>query len=399
MVKFLKSMKFAIILLIIIGLLSVVGTLIPQNQSVEYYMQVYDSTMSQVILTLGWDHLYQSLPYGILNVLLAISLILCVITRFKEINRQYKKFPLESPRGTKVTSVATPKDVELFSQMEKVDARYVYGKFGIGFFGSWILHLGILVIIASMVLGFFFTYEERVVALPGDVVDLEKPGYQLAVEDFETELRKDHTVEAYRSTLTLTTPDESFSGVTEVNSPFRGGGLNIYQTSTGYAMDVWAIQGDKRIDDVLLSGQDSIRFGDYDWKMLAFYPEFYLHPERGPMTISPYLIRPTMLYEVRHNDELVDLNILESTHEIKSVGWILGADNPRPYTVLTVRRDPYTPLAAIGAVLLLLGLALNFYTVPRKVEIVPGEDGDYDVYVYAPRQREFIIENLNIRKE
>ncbi len=73
---FLRSMRFGMILLTAIALLSIVGTLVPQGQSAAYYEQAYEG-MGGVLLFLGVDHLYSTWYYVAMFALLCVNLSLC----------------------------------------------------------------------------------------------------------------------------------------------------------------------------------------------------------------------------------------------------------------------------------------------------------------------------------
>ena len=58
-VKFLSSIKLAIVLLIILAGASILGTLIPQGRTVEEYAARYGS-LSGALIKLQWTTLYRS---------------------------------------------------------------------------------------------------------------------------------------------------------------------------------------------------------------------------------------------------------------------------------------------------------------------------------------------------
>jgi len=86
--KILTDLKFAIIILGIIAILSSVGSFIEQDEAVNFYQEnytlenpIYGFINWKFILNIGLDHIYTTWWFLTLLVILAISLIGCTITR------------------------------------------------------------------------------------------------------------------------------------------------------------------------------------------------------------------------------------------------------------------------------------------------------------------------------
>ena len=64
-IKYLANLKFAIILLILIASLSILGTVIEQDQTVEFYKINYQQTIYsirvwQIIIQFGLNHIFKT---------------------------------------------------------------------------------------------------------------------------------------------------------------------------------------------------------------------------------------------------------------------------------------------------------------------------------------------------
>jgi cytochrome c biogenesis protein len=64
-IKYLANLKFAIILLILIASLSILGTVIEQDQTVEFYKINYQQTIYsirvwQIIIRFGLNHIFKT---------------------------------------------------------------------------------------------------------------------------------------------------------------------------------------------------------------------------------------------------------------------------------------------------------------------------------------------------
>jgi hypothetical protein len=53
--------------------------------------------------------------------------------------------------------------------------------------------------------------------------------------------------------------------------------------------------------------------------------------------------------------------------------------SPRTFTLLAARKDSFAPMALLGGIITLLGLALAFLLQPRALWAVRGEDGKWSL--------------------
>ena len=97
--KFFTDLKFAIFILGLIALISSIGSIIEQDESIEFYQTNYPLTQPiygfidwKLIRALGFDHLYTTWWFFSLLALLSISLISCTISRQFPIFKNAKEF-------------------------------------------------------------------------------------------------------------------------------------------------------------------------------------------------------------------------------------------------------------------------------------------------------------------
>lgn len=108
------SMKTGIILLVVIALLSIIGTLIPQGNVEEFYTQSYSQIWAKIILVCDFDKVYSSWWYIFLTGLLLINLFLCSVNRFKVIFEKSFKDPEILPKLKNYESWIRVKDEGIF---------------------------------------------------------------------------------------------------------------------------------------------------------------------------------------------------------------------------------------------------------------------------------------------
>ena len=110
--KIFTSLKFAIIILIIIAISSSFGSFIEQDEPITFYKEqypinkpIYGFITWEIILGLGIDHVYRTWWFLSLLVILATCLISCTVTRqfplfknskdffFKKEKKSFKNLP------------------------------------------------------------------------------------------------------------------------------------------------------------------------------------------------------------------------------------------------------------------------------------------------------------------
>ena len=87
--RFFRSIRLAVVLILIIALLSIVSTLIPQGRDPAFYFHSYGAFWAQVVLTLDFDDFFHSLMFLIPVGLFFINLSVCAIDRL--VNRERRK--------------------------------------------------------------------------------------------------------------------------------------------------------------------------------------------------------------------------------------------------------------------------------------------------------------------
>lgn len=80
--KFLSSVKLAVVLLIILAIVSVIGTVIQQNEPPEKYLREYSQATVNLFETLGFFDMYHTWWFVLLLFLLTANLTVCTLERF-----------------------------------------------------------------------------------------------------------------------------------------------------------------------------------------------------------------------------------------------------------------------------------------------------------------------------
>ena len=205
--RFFRSVRLAVVLILIIAVLAIIGTLIPQGRDAVFYFHSYGDFWAQVILALDLDNFYRATLFLIPVGLFFINLSVCAADRF--VSRRRRR------------------------------ARRRHG--------PDLIHLGLLVLIIGAMFSVAGRRESLVYMGKGDEIRLNGE-YTVRLVDFEYQEYEDGRPKDWISTVEVLRAGEPFisSYSIEVNKPLRIGGVRIYQSSFG------------REDQALLQDEDGI---------------------------------------------------------------------------------------------------------------------------------------------
>lgn len=412
--KALHSMKFGIILLIIISISSIAGTVIPQNNPLTFYEKEYGSFMYTIISTLSLHKVYASWWFISMMVALSINLTLCSVIRLPSIITQISMKPhLEEEIKGKNFLVKREfnKEIDIekflkrtrFSRVSKIEKEegtyYLSRKNSFGYLGSWLSHMGLLIIILSYIFGKIIGFETYVYGVPGTIHPIEGTSYTLNIDNFNIDFREDHTVKQYISNITVKDKGGAVvkSGDVMVNHPFRMEEINIYQNGTGWAIDIELEKKEKKISERTLY-QSEVHVDDNERIALQFanfYPDF--DQSKGmPRTLTPYLNNPKLLYTIFYEGQRVDMNVASIGEEISWEEYTFKIHNPRQFTLLQIVSDPGMIGATVGGLILLLGIMLAFYFHPKQLKAFEGKDGRTVIWGDTAKNKDIFKEEIKL---
>ena len=111
----------------------------------------------------------------------------------------------------------------------------------------------------------------------------------------------------------------------------------------------------------------------------AFYPDYTEDELGNSMTASSALNNPMYLYALYYQDQVLGMNVIGDQQQITVDEYTYVFHDPKPYTLIQVKRDPFTPLAALGGLLVVIALILAFYVRPEEVWAMKCPDGRWAV--------------------
>lgn len=395
--KFFCSMKFALILLIILALACTAGSVVPQGNVMSYYTENYSHQIAGAIMLFGLDDVFHCGWFVVLTLILCANLLGCNVLRFPALIRRTRsgftpEKALKSWDGGSLVTTQDPEALFRKSGFRRImtavtedgrECRYSV-KNKAGLWGAWLCHLGMLIVIAGFGLGQMMKEQYSVYGVPGQTKAIENTKYELTIDDFEVALREDDTVEQYTAAITVTDTQTGETGQGEacVNAPLSLFGMRFYQNSTGWAANVQIWKGDEMIQETLLCAGEYTLIEDMDSVAVmfsAFYPDYVEDENGASQTASGRVNNPGYLYQLYYHNEVIGMNVLTGDDVITLDDYTIKFTEPQQYTLIQIKRDPFTWLAAIGGVMVIVALILAFYLRTAELWMVKREDGSWDV--------------------
>ena len=392
--KYVGSMQFALLLLSIEAAVCVIASFVPQGQSLESYAAQFGERKAGLILALGLDDAFHAPWFLAVAVFLLLNLLLCNVLRLPQIVRRWRA--AAAPDAVKGKGDVAAEGIgdpgAVFSKMGIRNVReaaapggekLLYGaRNRIGLWGAWICHLGVFVLILGFGLGQMNEKEYVAYGLPGDSCPIGDTSYVLTIDDFTIGLREDDTVEQYTAAITVrdTEKGQKESGIISVNHPAKLFGMKFYQNSTGWAADVHITKNGEPLQEETLCAGEYLRVADLEDLVIylnAFYPDYVLDPERGPLSASSKINNPAYLYSVYYQNQMIGMNALLESEELTIDDYIVTFGSPRNYTLISIKTVRFAPVALAGGLLIMLGLLAAFYFQLVRMNASETADGSY----------------------
>ena len=394
--SFFSSVKLTITLLVLIVLVFITATFIPQPDTAQKFAWLTD--------------LYHSPLFYVLMGLLSLNLIICSINRFPVSMKQYQSPCFPEPPGIfdnlpQNQIIITDKEintagrvVELslaakFGRVKKTDTekgRLFYrerGRFSL--FGVYIVHLSILLMIAGAVIGSIFGLEADVNIKEGETVNIinlaggkvtRQLDFSVRCDKFIVEFYENGAPKTYRSDLSFIKNGQvTRRGSVLVNHPITFEGLRFYQSSYGTAQEIRAIitytWSGKKSREIVLTTGDTFDLPEQNARATVLRVEeniMGLGPAVKLKITSPK--KDIQLWGFKHIAEIAAANPgllsevpLFNPGLFKPYVFSLNRIEQQYYTGLHVVRDPGISFVLIGGMLLLAGMILIFLMSHQRV--------------------------------
>ena len=414
--NFFASVKLTVVILLSVAALSIIGTLIPQNENPAQYFRAFGPFLFQVMDTLDIFDMYHSWWFQGLVTLLTINIIICSIDRLQTTGRiiftRNPTFNLESYRRRQSRqdfslSVDVAACGSAFQKLLAKSYRYcrseVVGQ-GVAITaekGRWTrlgvygVHLSVVVLLTGALVGSLKGFSGYVNIPEGesaDTIQLRASGMPLKLpftiqcKDFEVQFYDTGAPKEFRSKLVLI---EKGRPVLQkdiiVNDPIRYQGINIFQASYGKLNDVAASAALPQ--EIELSFRSAASGIIYTLKAKLNQPlklpeglgSFVLNgydpaAQFKGMAVGPALTGTLTPPDGQPTPVLLPIRFaqFDAMRRGKVVIAVANAEDlmqTRYYTGLQVTKDPGVGLVYFGFILMIIGCMVTFFMSHQQVVV------------------------------
>ncbi|MBF0209511.1 MAG: cytochrome c biogenesis protein ResB [Desulfamplus sp.] len=263
-----KSVKLTVVVLLLLAVTSIIGTIIPQNGTEQFYLHKYGEVFFKLFNLLDIFDMYNAWWFILLLVLLSVNIVVCSIDKLKttwkiifpdkitfNIDRFRKlkdKIELESNSNLEALEAKYLQFIEKnfgFTTVEKFEDQNAKGVAIFGESGRWtrigvyVVHLSVILMLAGGVIGSLWGFKAFVAIPEGLTVssaflrDNNRPvelGFDIRCNSFSVTFYDTGQPKEFKSNLTvLEDGKEAFTKDIIVNDPLRYRGLSLYQSSYG----------------------------------------------------------------------------------------------------------------------------------------------------------------------
>jgi cytochrome c biogenesis protein len=382
------NLKFAIVLLLIIAVLSITGTLIEQGEPPIFYQSNYPEHPAlfgflswKVIQVVGLDHVYRTWWYLAALVLFGVSLISCTMTtqvpmlksarkwKFYDNPKFFQKLALSAEIDnqdlTVLTEELTARKYQVFQEGDKVYAR----KGLIGKIGPIVVHIGMILTLLGGVWGAMTGFIAQEMVPAGETFQVKNildagpwatrqipKDWSVKVNRFWIEYTAAGTIDQFYSDLSVidnSSQKELDRQTIYVNKPLKYDGVYYYQTD-------WSISAVKvQINNSPIFKLPMAQLGqgaqNRIWgTWIPTKPDL----SAGVSLLAKDLQGTLLVYDTK--GKLVDSVRAGNSIEVNGVTLkvldIIGG------TGLQIKADPGIPIVYLGFGLLMAGVVMSYFS-------------------------------------
>ena len=263
--KFFASVKLTVIVLLTLAATSIVGTLIPQNENPQAYLEAFGPNLYQLFSVLNLFDMYHSWWFRLLLLLLTLNIIICSIDRLsagwklifkKPTKANPARFGRHASHATFYSKQDSDSAIDAARNALKAGFSYVIEQTGEdrrhliyaekgrwSRLGVYVVHFSIILLLLGSLIGSIFGFEGFVNIAEGEAVDrirlrnsnqaIRLP-FAIRCDDFDVSFYANGAPKEFRSSLVILEGGQpTLQKDIIVNDPLRYKGINIFQSSYG----------------------------------------------------------------------------------------------------------------------------------------------------------------------
>lgn len=413
------SVHLALLLLFLLATLSIIGTLIPQNNLPAFYIERYGAKTARLLQILDITDMYNSWWFLAILALFAVNLTVCSLERIPQVFRLLRRDPMAikpeqlAKQSLHQTVVLALPVAEAVSRVEShlvkhgwkpraadVDGgRLLFAEKGPWTrFGVYVVHSSILVILAGALIGSSavatrilgnpnFAFKGSVMIPEGETIDHISTfksgrrielGFSLRCDAFAIEFYPNGMPKTYRSAVTVLEDGKPVRTTDiEVNRPLTHRGVTFYQSSYQPSQQ-YVLSLHKRPDDLKKSVTVPAA-RQVEWQEAGVTFGIINRETQGEVTRR---------LKIWFTDNQGEPSVFwvgagqEATIERPSGVYLFQARQLYA-TGLQATKDPGVWLVYVGCLLMLVGLYIAFFLSHRRLHVLVRPSGSGSSILFA----------------
>lgn len=411
---FFVSVKTAIVLIALIAGSSILGSLIPQEgaipsqQPAQFYPAAY-GTYGKIMYALGLTHMYTSTWFIALLLAISVNLIVCSWERLVPLYKSLQKQPivvqafLLKHRGLYTSFSADNPSADTAHIREQIisslgkrryrikqDGQAFFAEKGrIARFGPYIIHIGLLLIVAGcltrLIPGFYYTGD--ILVDEGQTVQVPHSDFSIRNDQAHEEDYTDGRPKFYQTQATVIYKGQQvLHKPITVNHPLKYHGMILFQSAMlpvqFQGMDLSIV--DQQANNAKVGSlhmdfndpQQVYHVGAYQLTVLNYFPDFQFVQNNQPSSKSSTPYNPALIFKIEGPGITSDIKewFVPSAPFLqaelaKSQRFNFQPDqvNLAQTTGFRVQKDFGIPIVYGGCAIVVLGLVITFYIQHRTL--------------------------------
>ncbi len=393
--QFFASVKLSVTTLLLLAVTSIIGTLIPQNQSMDAYRHSFGEITFTIFSALNIFDMYHSWWFQFLILILAINIVICSVDRLPSIWKIVTKTPdfkidrFKRYKGMQEITLREP-----VGDLEKKFKSIFLKKFGKPIFvktekgfrlfgekgrwtrmGVYVVHASILLLLAGGMAGSIKGFEGTVKITEGETADTitikkinghVKLDFQIRCDKFEMSSYDNGAPKEYKSDLTIIeNGKEILKKSIIVNDPLRYKGINIFQSfygsvpSNNLTLNFIGKESEMTYEKEITTGQEidlPENFGKF--LLRGFIPSYNFRDHNIGETFVGLITKP----DGKTREVILPLKYETFDKMFKpDVAVTIANFEKKSYTGLQITRDPGVYIVYAGFFFMLIGCSIAFF--------------------------------------
>jgi hypothetical protein len=362
-----SSVRIMLPVLGVLGLVSLIGVIIPQDGDATHYAHKYGNWFASFLMANGWHHVFSSAWFIVPLAIFCLNLLLCVGKRI----------------GNLIQTMALGN--------REAAAKVV----PLGALGSFALHAGLLVLVTGGIIQYYLGATQMVMLAEGDIQPAGNFPFLVGLRYFTIDRNAEGATLNYRSGVDLMDSSGTVlhSGETRVNSPLSWKNFNLYQATYGSIPDAFKTAECSLVDstgDTLFSGTlpfgRAVPMAGSDRQLLCdrFECDFVLDiKNRMVGSRSQNHKNPAFRLSIIQNDTAIATQwiFFNQTRRVPAIaGNVVAISRYEPayYSGIQIKKKAGTGFIWTGLASISLGLFVTFLFPmrPRTQLSAPANSGD-----------------------